>query len=125
MEARAEYCRRGGVGNSKPQSNLGVTVCFFIKQSLLGRGCGCWRPWRPIKQVARFRLQQRRPASGPPNLRQPEVSIFSGAAGPINGAFEEAALVTAGPALHHPLGRWILKADCPSSGSALLRHSSH
>lgn len=36
---------------------------------------------------------------------------FSGAAGPINGAFEEAALVTAGPSLKHPLGHWLLKAE--------------
>ena len=40
MEAQAGYCRRGGMGNCWRRSDLGVTVCFLIKQSLQGRGCG-------------------------------------------------------------------------------------
>ena len=123
MEAQAGYCRRGGVGTSRLRSDLGVTVCFLIKQSLQGRGCGRRSLRRLIKQVMGAGLQQW-PAKDPLIPAAAQSVHFSGAACPINGAFEEAALVTAGPSLQHPLGHWTLKADCPFSSPSLLRHSS-
>lgn len=58
MEAQAGYCRRGGVGSRRLRSDLGVTVCFFIKQSPQGRGCGCRSLRRLIKQVMGAGRQQ-------------------------------------------------------------------
>lgn len=36
MEAQAGDCRRGGVGNSRPRSNLGVTVFSLNKVCMAG-----------------------------------------------------------------------------------------
>lgn len=59
MEAQAGYCRRGGVGNCLRRSDLGVTVCFLIKQSLQGRGCGCRSLRKTHLQVTGVSSQQR------------------------------------------------------------------
>lgn len=59
MEAQAGYCRRGRAGSCQQRSDLGVTVCFLIKQSLQGRDCGCRSLRKAHLQVTGISPQQR------------------------------------------------------------------
>lgn len=49
MEARAGYCCRGSVQNSRPRSNLGVTV-FSLHKVCLAGAVAAGHPGRPIKR---------------------------------------------------------------------------